>query len=136
MLQKVHGTKKYAISIYRFTQYTNLPFRRRFFVWNKLMHTPQINLPTMNMTTNTHIVRVVFTPPLLYPIENWTRISKEWQMLTTTEMRCLRKPAGKMRMDKITNEEIRRRVNMQPAERTANKNKIGWWPHRTNSSPG
>ena len=27
-------------------------------------------------------------------------------------------------MDKIRNEEIRRRVNMQPAEQTANKNKI------------
>ena len=30
-------------------------------------------------------------------------------------------------MDNIRNEEIRRRVNMQPAEQTANK--IRWWSH-------
>ena len=32
-------------------------------------------------------------------------------------------------MDKIRNEEIRRGVNMQPAEQTANKNKIRLWSH-------
>ena len=76
------------------------------------------------MTTKTQIIKAVFTPTLLYQGENWTLTSKERQMLTTTEMRCLRKAAGKTRMDKIRNEEIRRRVNMQPAEQTANKNKI------------
>ena len=39
-------------------------------------------------------------------------------------MRCIIKAAGTTRMDKIRNEEIRRRVNMQPAEQTANK--TGW----------
>ena len=43
-------------------------------------------------------------------------------------MRCPRKADGKTRMDKIRNKEIRRQVNMQPAEQTANKNKIRWWP--------
>ena len=37
------------------------------------------------------------------------------------------KTAGKTRMDQIRNEEIRRRVHMQPAEQTAYKNKIRWW---------
>ena len=55
--------------------------------------------------------------------------------LTTTEMRCFRKAAGKTRMDKIRNEEIRRRVNMQPAEQTANKNKIRWWLHVKRMAP-
>ena len=50
-------------------------------------------------------------------------------MLTTTEMRCLRKAAEKTRMDKVRNEEIRWRVNMPPAEQTANKDKIRWWSH-------
>ena len=74
-------------------------------------------------------------PTLLYQSENWTLTSKERQMLTTTEMRCLRKAAGKNRMDKIRNEEIRRRVNMQPAEQTANKNKIRWWSHIKRMAP-
>ncbi len=42
-------------------------------------------------------------PTLLYHSENWTLTSKERQMLTTTEMKCLRKAAGKTRIDNIRN---------------------------------
>ena len=88
---------------------------------------PILRHKEITMTTKTQIIRAVFTPTLRYQSEIWTLTSNERQMLTTTEMRCLRKAAGKTRMDKIKNEEIRRRVNMQPAEQTANKNKIRWW---------
>ena len=87
------------------------------------------------MTTKTQIIKAVFTPTLLYQSENGKLTSKERQMLTKTKMRCLRKAAGKRRMDKIRNEEIRRRVNMQPAEQTANKSKIRWWSHVKRMSP-
>ena len=90
---------------------------------------PILGHKEISMTTKTHIIEALFTPTLLYHSENWTLTSKERQMLTTTEMRCLRKAAGKTRMDKIRNEEISRRVNMQPAEQTANKYKIRWWSH-------
>ena len=83
----------------------------------------------ITMTTKTQTIKAVFTPTLLYQSENWTLTSKESHMLATTEMRCLRKAAGNTRMDKIRKEEISRRVNMQPAEQTANKNKIRWWSH-------
>ena len=89
----------------------------------------------ISIITKTHILNAVFTPTLLYQSENWTITSKERQMLTTTEMRCLRKAAGKTRMDKIRNEDIRRRVNMQPAEQTANKNKIMWWSQIKRMAP-
>ena len=89
----------------------------------------------ISMITKTLIIKAVFIPTLLYQSENWTLTSKERQMLTTTEMRCLRKAAGKTRMDNIRNEEIRRRVNMQPAEQTANKNKIRWWSHIKRMAP-
>ena len=85
------------------------------------------------MITKTQIIKAVFTPNLLYQSDNWTLTSKERQMLTTTQMRCLRKAAGKTKMDKI--EEIRRRVNMQPAEQTANKYKIRWWAHIKRMAP-
>ena len=87
------------------------------------------------MTTKTHIIKSVFTPTLLYQSEHWTLTGKERQMLTTTEMRCLWKAAEKTRMGKIRNEEIRRRVNTQPAEQTANKNKIRWWSHVKRMAP-
>ena len=83
----------------------------------------------ISMITKKQIIKAVFTPTLLYQSENWNLTSKGRQMLTKTVMRCLRKAAGKTRMDKISNEEIRRRVNMHPAEQTANKNKIRWWSH-------
>ena len=38
-------------------------------------------------------------------------------------------------MDKIRNGEIRRRVNMKPAEQPANKNKIRWWSHVKRMAP-
>ena len=76
--------------------------------------------------TKSQIIKAVFTQTLLYQSENWALTSKERHMSTTTEIMCLRKAAGKTRMDKIRNEEIRRRVNMQPAEQSANKNKIKW----------
>ena len=66
-------------------------------------------------------------PTLLQESENFNLVSKERQMLTTTEMICLRNAAVKRRVDKIRNEDIIRRVNMQPAEQTANKNNIRWW---------
>ena len=90
----------------------------------------------ISMITKTQIIKAVFTPnSTLHQSENWTLTSKERQMLTTTEMRCLRKAAGKTRMDKIRNEAIRRRVNMQPAQQTANKNKIRWWSHIKRMTP-
>ena len=48
----------------------------------------------ITMPTKTQIIKAVFTPTLLYHSENWTLTSKERQMLSTTEMRCLRKAAG------------------------------------------
>ena len=87
------------------------------------------------MITNTHVIKAVFTQTLLYQSENWTLTSKERHMLTTTEMRCLRQATRKTRMDKFRNEEIRRRVNMQPAEQTANKNNIRWWSHIKRMAP-
>ena len=75
---------------------------------------PILGHKEITMTTKTQIIKAVFTPTLLYQSENWTLTSKERQMLTTTKMRCLRKAAGNTRMDNIRNEEIRRRVNMQP----------------------
>ena len=52
---------------------------------------PIIGHKEISMITKTHIIKAVFTPTLLCQSENWTLTSKERQMLTTTEMSCLRK---------------------------------------------
>ena len=59
----------------------------------------------------THIIKSGIR---LYHSENWTVTSKERQMLTTKEMRYLRKAAEKTRTDKTRKEESRRRVDMRP----------------------
>ena len=56
---------------------------------------PMLGHKEISMITKTQIIKAVITPTLLYQSENWTLTSKEWQMLTTTEIRCLRKAAGK-----------------------------------------
>ena len=43
----------------------------------------------------------LFTPTIFYQSENGTLSTKEKQMLTTTEMTCLRKAAGMVTMDMI-----------------------------------
>ena len=96
---------------------------------------PILGHKEISMITKTHIKKAIFTPNLHYQSEHWTLTSTERQMSTTTEMRCLRKAEVKTRMDKIRNEEIRRRVSMQPAEQTANKNKIRWWSHIKRTAP-
>ena len=96
---------------------------------------PILGHKEISMITKTQIIKAVFTPTLLYQSETWTLTSNERHMLTTTEMRYLRKAAGKTRMDKIRNEEIRRRLNMQLAEQTANKNTIRWWSHVKRMAP-
>ena len=44
---------------------------------------PILGHKEITMTTNTQIIKVVFTPTLLYQSENWTLTSKDRQMLTT-----------------------------------------------------
>ena len=70
------------------------------------------------MTTKTQTIKAVFSPTLLHQSDNWILASRDRQRLTTTvtEMRCLKKAAEKVRMDKTRNEVNRRQVNMQPAE--------------------
>ena len=111
--------------------------KTRYLMAAQVFHqlSPILGHKEISMITNTHIIKAVFTPTLLYQSENWTLTSKERQMLTTTEMMCLRNAAGKIRMDEIRNEEIRRRINMPPAEQTANKNKIRWWSHIKRMAP-
>ena len=100
---------------------------------------PILGHKEISMITKTQIIKAVFTPTLLYQSENWTLISKERQMLTTIEMRCLRKAAGNTRMDKIRNEEIWRRVGPKHATSRANsqqeQDQDWWWSHIKRMAP-
>ena len=96
---------------------------------------PILGHTEITMTTKTQIIKAVFTQLYLTRVKTGHSPAKKGIMLTTTEMRCLRKAAGKTRMDKIRNEEIRRRINMQPAEQTTNKSKIRCWSHVNMMAP-
>ena len=67
------------------------------------------------MITGTQIMGAVFGPALLCQSENWNLASREGRMLTTAGVGCLGKAAGKTGVDKIRNEEIRRRVGPKHA---------------------
>ena len=85
------------------------------------------------MTTKTRMIEGVFTPTLLYQSKNSTLTSQERPMLTTRDevMRCLRKAAGKTRMD----QERSHLTASKHATSRANKNKIRWWSHVKRMAP-
>ena len=55
----------------------------------------------------------VIAPTALYGAETWGMRSAERRKVNVLEMKCLRSLVGVSRMDRVRNEEVRRRSGMQ-----------------------
>ncbi len=51
-------------------------------------------------------------PAALYGVETWNMGAEERKRLNVMEMRCLRSMCGVARMDRVRNEEVRRRTGV------------------------
>jgi len=60
--------------------------------------------------TKVMVYQVLVMPVLLYGAECWTMRKEDERRLLTMEMSCLRRMLGVTRLDRIKNEEIRKRV--------------------------
>ena len=77
----------------------------------------------------TKIYTTIVRPALLYGTECWAMKESDKRRLNTTEMRMLRAILGVTRLDRIRNEEIRRRLNVMPIEALLRQGRLRWYGH-------
>ena len=58
-------------------------------------------------------IKGVIVPKVLYGAEAWGMKSAERRKVNVLEMKCLRSLVGVSRMDRVNNEEVRRRVRIE-----------------------
>ena len=58
----------------------------------------------------------VIVPTALYGAESWGMRSAEGRKMNVLEMKCLRSLVGVSRMDRVMNEEVRRRAGIEVRE--------------------
>ncbi|VFQ75235.1 unnamed protein product [Cuscuta campestris] len=73
--------------------------------------------------------RSVVRPAMLYGVECWAVKKTHVRRLHAAEMRMLRWMCGKTRLDRITNEVIRRQVGMAPVEDKLREARLRWFGH-------
>ncbi|VFQ77838.1 unnamed protein product [Cuscuta campestris] len=73
--------------------------------------------------------RSVVRPAMLYGAECWAVKKTHVRRLHAAEMRMLRWMCGKTRLDRISNEVIRRQVGMAPVEDKLREARLRWLGH-------
>jgi hypothetical protein len=98
---------------------------------NAVLHqiSPLLQHANIPMTTKARLINSTFIPSLTYQCQTWTLNKAQKQKITTTEMKCLRRAAGKTIRDKIRNEEIRKVVGATPVNDFINQQRIRWFGH-------
>ena len=72
----------------------------------------------------------VIVPTALYGAEAWGRRSAERRKVNVLEMKCLRSLVGVSRMDRVSNEEVRRRAGIERELATrADQRVLRWFGH-------
>ena len=72
----------------------------------------------------------VIVPTELYGAEAWGMRSAERRKVIVLEMKCLRSLVGVSRMDRVSNEEVRRRAVIErELARCANQKVLRWFGH-------
>ena len=72
----------------------------------------------------------VIVPSALYGVEAWGIRSAERRKVNVLEMKCLRSLVGVSRMDKVSNEEVRRRTGIErEVASRADQRVLRWFGH-------
>ena len=81
----------------------------------------------------TEVKRLIYTtvllPTLMYGAETWTLTTKDWSRLVAAEMKPIRIILGKTRLDRLRNEELRKRLDVMPLESRIEQAKLRWLGH-------
>ena len=83
----------------------------------------------MPLSLKKKFYRTIVRPSLLYDTECWTNKKQYTQKISVIEIRMLRWMCGKIRMDKVRNEDIRKLVEVAPIEDKMRENHLRWFGH-------
>ena len=67
----------------------------------------------LSKATKLRVINAMVVPTLLYGRETWTLQKRHRSKIQAMEMRYLRKVEGVTRLDRVSNEDIRRRVGVE-----------------------
>ena len=96
---------------------------------------PLLQHRAIDMKTKRQLISAIFVPTLCYECQTWTLSKRNERMITSCEMKCLRKAASKTRRDRIRNEEIRRIVGVKPVMDHIDKQRAKWFGHLMRMPP-
>lgn len=82
----------------------------------------------------TKVYKTVVRPVALYGSECWPTISKHEQALHTMEIRMLRWSLGLTKLNRIRNDEVRRRMGVAPITEKMREERLRWYGHVVRSS--
>ena len=88
----------------------------------------------IDISTKLEVYNTVAVPTILYSCETWTIDKKHEDKIIATEMKYLRKIAGKTKWDRIRNEHIRTTLNQEPITKKIQKQQLRWYGHITRMS--
>ena len=80
----------------------------------------------LSKATKLRVINAMVVPTLLYGSETWTLQRRHRSKIQAMEMRYLRRVEGVTRMDRLANEDIRRRLGVEAVLEVADRKKKEW----------
>ena len=90
---------------------------------------------TIDIKTKRQLISAIFVPTLCYQCQTWTINKRNERLLTSCEIKCLRKAADKFRRDRIRNEKIRRIMGVNLVMHHIDKQRVICFAHLMGMPP-
>lgn len=76
-----------------------------------------------------HVFKAIIMPSLTYASEAWIRRTKHNSKITAAEMKIFRWRAGKMKLNRIRNVNIRKLLDVEPIVNVIERKQLKWYGH-------
>ena len=80
----------------------------------------------LSKATKLRVINAMVVPTLLYGSETWTLQKRHRSKIQAMEMRYLRKVEGVTRLDRVSNEDFRRKLGVEAVLAIADRKKKEW----------
>ena len=97
-------------------------------VYYSLNHT-LINKKEVSKKVKLQVYNSMYKPTLTYASESWTMNTKHQSQIQAAEMRYLRRTAGKTKLDRVRNINIREELKQTPLTRDIENKQLRWYGH-------